>query len=87
MTKNHIIKNKDVELLASIATGLRVDYGQRDLAWKDSPFAWIKTRPSRQIGKIGEDLVAGWCAAKRLNVIRSPKSDADRIRERQEQMI
>jgi len=79
MNKNHLIKSKDVELLASIATGLRADYGQRDIAWKDSPFAWIKTRPSRQIGKIGEDLVAGWCAAKRLNVSRSSNSDADKI--------
>lgn len=47
--------------------------------WQGSPFAWIRTRPSRQRGKIGEQLVAGWCAAKDLDVVRSPDAEADRI--------
>jgi hypothetical protein len=36
--------------------------------WQGSPFAWIKTRPSRQIGAIGESLVAGWAATRGLDV-------------------
>ena len=43
------------------------------------PFAWIKTRPSRQVGSIGEQLVTGWCAAKGFDVVRTGDSDADRI--------
>lgn len=77
--KSKSIKNKDVQLLASIAAGLQPDYMGRDAAWDGSPFAWIKTRPSRQIGKIGEQLIAGWCAAKGLNVSRSTSSDADKV--------
>lgn len=47
--------------------------------WVGSPFAWIKTRPSRQVGSIGEQLVAGWFAAKGLDVVRTGDSDADRV--------
>lgn len=42
-----------------------------------SPFAWIKTQPSRQVGKIGECLVKGWLGAKGFDVTQSPDSDAD----------
>ncbi len=73
------VTNHDVGMLASIAQSLRADYVSNDAAWEGSPFAWIRTRPSRQKGKIGEQLVAGWCAAKSLNVERSPDSDADRV--------
>lgn len=73
------IKDKDVQMLAVLAVELQTDYTNRDIAWDGSPFAWIKTRPSRQRGKIGEQLVAGWCAAKGLNVSRSTNSDADKI--------
>ena len=73
------ITDPDVQLLATIASTLRTDYDEVDLAWEGSPFAWIKTRPSRQIGKITEDLVAGWLAAKRFNVSRSGDSEADRV--------
>lgn len=73
------ITDPDVQLLAAIATTLSSDYAEEALAWQGSPFAWIKSRPSRQIGAIGEQLVAGWCAAKGLDVTKSPDSDADRI--------
>jgi len=75
------ITDPDVQLLASLAGALRADYvreGERDL-WRDSPFAWIRSRPSRQRGKIGEQLVAGWCAAKGLDVTSVGDSEADRI--------
>ena len=73
------IRDPDVALLATIATTLQADYAQADLPWQGSPFAWIKTRPSRQVGTIGEKLVSGFLAAKGFNVTRSPDSDADRV--------
>ncbi len=73
------IKDSEVRILASISTTLQVDYAADDLAWVGSPFAWIKTRPSRQVGVIGEKLVAGWLAAKGFDVTRSPDSEADRV--------
>lgn len=73
------VTDPDVQLLASIAASLRSDYEAADLTWEGSPFAWIKARPSRQVGTIGEALVAGWCAARGLDVAKSPDSDADRV--------
>ncbi len=59
---------------------MEADYvGKGELMWEGSPFQWITKRPSRQIGTIGENLVAGWAAAKGFDVLRSPDSDADRI--------
>jgi hypothetical protein len=79
MTKG--IKDPEVLMLASIAGTLKRDHileGTSD-PWADSPFGWIRTLPSRQVGKIGEQLVSGWCAAKGLDVISSGDSEADRI--------
>lgn len=73
------LSDPDVQLLASIAASLRSNYEAADLTWEGSPFAWIKARPSRQVGTIGEGLVAGWCAARGLDVLRSPDSEADRV--------
>ena len=64
---------------AAIAGELKVEYLERGAMWAGSPFEWILMRPSRQRGKIGEQLVAEWCGAHGLNVSRSPDSDADRI--------
>jgi hypothetical protein len=75
------INDPEVLMLATIASTLRGDYVREgpDDPWAESPFAWIRTRPSRQVGKIGEQLVAGWCAAKRLDVTSSGDSEADRV--------
>ena len=62
-----------------IAGALHDDYDDEDMAWACSPFAWIKSRPSRQVGAIGEQLVAGFFAAKYFDVAKSPDSEADRI--------
>ena len=53
MTIIRQITDPEVQALASIAAILRSDYvkeGQDD-PWGGSPFAWIRTRPSRQVGK------------------------------------
>jgi len=74
------IADPDVALLASISAALMGDYVNPEAdPWVGSPFAWIKTRPSRQVGSIGEQLVAGWFAAKGLDVLRTGDSDADRV--------
>jgi len=68
-------------MLACIAGTLKSDYVLEGAAdpWAGSPFAWIRTRPSRQVGKIGEQLVAGWCAAKGLDVVATGDAQADRV--------
>ena len=58
---------------------LEADYTAKDAIWNGSPFGWIKTRPSRQVGAIGEKLVAGWLAARDFNVTRSGDAEADRV--------
>jgi hypothetical protein len=69
----------EVQILAGISATLEADYTEDDAAWRGSPFAWIRTRPSRQKGAIGEKLVAGWLAARGFNVTRAKNSDADRV--------
>ncbi len=77
-----MIGDPEVQLLAGLAEGLKGDYQtERDLIWSQSPFAWIKRQQSRRKGAIGENLVAGWCAARGINVLRSPDQEADRILE------
>jgi len=76
----HRIPDPETQLLASIAASLEHDYlDPEEALWKDSPFGWIRMTPSRRRGKIGEQLIASWCAAKGLNVVRSGDSEADRI--------
>jgi len=73
------ISDPEVQVMAGIAAALEAEYLSDDVNWAGSPFAWIKTRPSRQVGAIGERLIAGWLAARDFNVVRSPDSDADRV--------
>ena len=68
----------DFELLARLSLALQSDYIDGD-DWDGSPFAWIKTRPSRQKGAIAEKIVANLCTSCGLKVSRSPDSDADRL--------
>jgi len=42
--------------LVAIVAGLEAQYLEGDSHWIGSPFAWIKTRPSRQVGAIGEKI-------------------------------
>lgn len=74
------IADPEVRELALYAGLLRDEYVKDEPdPWRDSPFGWIKTRPSRQVGAIGERLVAAWCAAKDFDVVKSPDSEADRL--------
>jgi len=76
----HTITDPDVQALAAIAASLEGDYVQGRDIWVGSPFAWIVTTKSpRRRGKIGEQLVSGFLAARDFDVIRSPDSQADRI--------
>lgn len=70
-----------VAAVVTIAAKLKQDYVRAgaDDPWADSPFAWIKTRPSRQVGKIGEELVARWCEGLGLDVTATRDSQADRV--------
>lgn len=70
-----------VATFVTIATELERDYVRAGTAnpWADSPFAWIKSRPSRQVGKIGEELVARWCEGLGLDVTAAADSQADRV--------
>ena len=74
------ITDPDVQALAAIAASLEGEYTQERDIWVGSPFAWIVTTKSpRRRGKIGEQLVAGFLAARDFDVVRCPDSEADRI--------
>ena len=75
-----MIGDPDVQFLASLSLSLEPDYvGEVEKRlWSGSPFYWIKSRPSRQIGTIGEALVAGWAASKGFDVTRPTSSEHDR---------
>lgn len=65
---------------ANIAEEIHQSYrGGDDGEWADSPFAWIRSMPSRTVGAIGEKLVSAWCLELGLDVVRSPDSEADRL--------
>ncbi len=69
-------------MLSGISSRLKNEYVRQGKVdqWETSPFVWIKRQgSSRRVGKIGEQLVAEWCAANGLNVMHSPDSEADRI--------
>jgi hypothetical protein len=73
------IKDPEVQILAALSLSMQADYAGDETRWQGSPFDWIRKRPSRQKGAIGEKLVAGWLATKNFNIARSPDSDADRL--------
>jgi hypothetical protein len=75
------ITDPEVQALAGISGTLQLDYAAPATdPWAGSPFEWIlQQRSSRRKGKIGEQLVAGWCAAKNFDVVRSGDSEADRL--------
>lgn len=79
MTKNQ--NNSDAEsiLMAQLSQSLMPEYPINDSMWEGSPFSWIRTRPARQVGAIGEKLVSSWCEKKNFTIQRTGDSDADRL--------
>lgn len=75
-----MVTDPEVKLLVALADGLKDEYPMEpESSWLQSPFGWIRERSPRSKGAIGEKLVAGWCAARDINVLRSPDREADRI--------
>ena len=70
---------KEYQEIVQISNTLYNEYLEENSIWKNSPFAWIKQRPSRTIGAIGEKIIASWLSMHDFSVSRSPDSDADRI--------
>ena len=65
--------------LVGLGNEIAADYEGRDDPWVGSPFEWLKRRPSRQVGAIGELLIERWLQTNGIPVVRPPDSDADRI--------
>lgn len=69
----------DYDLLVGISQQLCLENQTDSLDWNGSPFQWIKSKPSRTIGAIGEKMVSRWLEARGFSIGRSRSSDADRI--------
>lgn len=72
---------EELLIFFSVADSLKNSYvidGQID-PWASSPFAWIRQRPSRQVGKIGEQLISEWCKEKGLIISKSGDSECDLV--------
>lgn len=76
---NQIPPDPHIREIVRITESLHKDYSSLNLDWKESPFAWIKSLPSKTVGKIGEQIIERWCMAHNFDVRSSPDSDADRI--------
>jgi hypothetical protein len=74
------IYDPDVKLLAAKSQLLMAaELDADDARWAQSPFNWIRSRPSRTKGKIGEKLVSEFLTEQGFYVTRSPDSEADRV--------
>lgn len=74
-------KSKEFYELAQISQTLKQEYLQETAMWNGSPFEWITHMSSRSRGTIGEKIVSMWLASYDFNILRSPDSEADRIKE------
>jgi len=76
-----VTNSNDAEFhdFALLASELERQYKPDDSSWSGSPFNWIRARSSRQVGAIGERLIAMWCEDKGFEVGRSPDSEADLV--------
>ena len=76
---NQIPHDPDIREIIRITESLYTDYNNPNLVWKGSPFAWIKSLPSRTRGKVGEQIVEMWCRSHNFDVRKPGDSQADRI--------
>lgn len=72
----------EFQILADTSTKLVAKHSSDDATWSGSPFEWIRSRPSRQKGAIGEKLIADWLTARGFTVARAGDSEADRVVEK-----
>lgn len=79
MTLSRTYSDAESQLMARLSENLMPEYPLNDSMWEGSPFSWIRTRPARQVGAIGEKLVSSWCEQKNFLVQRTGDSDADRL--------
>lgn len=70
--------NAEIELFSKLADDIKANYPAEEM-WEGSPFQWIQTLHSKQIGTVGEILVSNWAIEKGFEVKRALNSDADRI--------
>lgn len=75
-------QNRHYLQLTEIASRLEREFIPSDEAWNESPFGWIKSRPSRTVGAIFESIVDAWIADNGMRVRRTGDSNADRMVER-----
>ena len=73
------IDDAEVDALTEIAASLEPDSASPADDWRSSPFGWIRRLNPRSKGKVFEQLVAGWCAAKGFDVIHAPNAQSDRV--------
>lgn len=70
--------DSNFDLFVYLANDLKKNYPAKEM-WVGSPFEWIQTLHSKQIGTVGEILVSNWCIERGFEVKRALNSDADRI--------
>lgn len=74
-----LITDPNVQALAAISATLEPSYRLDHDAWDGSPFAWIRNQKSGRVGKIGEQIVSGFLAARDFDIAHSGDSEADRL--------
>lgn len=76
---SEVIADPHGQFLADLGAAMKAELAADEPSWRNSPFAWIWACPSRQRGKIGEQLVAVWCEAHGLKVGPPRDRDCDRV--------
>ena len=69
----------EFSFLSAKSLTLKAGYDAEENPWADSPFEWIKSKPSRTIGAIGDRLIAAWFAGRGYSVEQSGDSEADLV--------
>jgi hypothetical protein len=77
------IDDKHLNAITRIARELSARHAPTDAPWKDSPFAWLRLRSSKQRGTIAEQIVQAWLSGIGLTVEPAESTDYDRLIEGQ----
>lgn len=79
MVRAQQITDPDVGSLAEFALALEPQYRVDNSDWEGSPFAWILSRKSGQVGAIGKRLISSFLQERGFEVERCPGRGADRM--------